>query len=202
MPRTTGIILSRSFHQDFPNEKQTEISEQKELLKRTKFSLCFSLTIKFNLLSHHLKDLLKSQERSWQVNTQLPQPGEKQDSSLVIFLIFYMSLLKILLVLLCTFSIRGSLILQYWLTVVVLHCNVYIRLSVHRENEYNFHLQPLLFNYAHGTCVQDSQEHLCCSSGFPRRPLSKHLQLHSVSGVAQWGRTRAGFSLQLQIAGE
>lgn len=46
----------------------------------------------------HLKDLLKSKEKSWQVNTQPPQPGEKQNSSLVIFLMFYVSLPKILLV--------------------------------------------------------------------------------------------------------
>lgn len=48
--------------------------------------------------------------------------------------------------------------MEYKLTVVVLHHNVYIRLSVHKENEYSSHLQLLLLTYAHGTRVQDSEE--------------------------------------------
>lgn len=37
------------------------------------------------------------------------------------------------------------------------------------------------------------EKNLCCIPEFPGRPLSKHLQLHSVSVVSQQGRTSAGF---------
>lgn len=37
------------------------------------------------------------------------------------------------------------------------------------------------------------KKNLCCIPGFPGRPLSKHLLLHSVSVISQWGRTSAGF---------
>lgn len=45
------------------------------------------------------KELLKDKEKSWQANTRLPHLGEKPNCSLAVFLVFYMSLSKILLVL-------------------------------------------------------------------------------------------------------
>lgn len=117
-----------------------------------------------NFPSFHT-DLLKDKERSWQGNTQLPHLGEKLNSTLITF---YMSLPKILFALFLYFYYqRLPDLATYSWQLWFLYCNVYIRLSVHRENEHNSHLQPLLLIYTHGTWVQDSQEHFCCTPGLP-----------------------------------
>lgn len=85
MPRITGLIFSRSLHQDFAHKTRLKYlkKKKKKVAEEHRFLTLVPSHHQVESTSPSHKDLLNDKERSWQVNIQLPQLGEKLNSSLV-----------------------------------------------------------------------------------------------------------------------